>query len=256
MKRSIFIVLWTAAFVVLALTASLMFGLSGVVVRRHYENGQSALTPAGMVLHTLLLGLPLLGLILGLLGRLPGTKRVERQARHDAQANSGDAGLASRSTVRHRWARCARTLLLEAHENKRMTMNKTTTAVLLVMVGTGIASAGPLDGTWINTDQNTRSIPKIRIFSSAKGGPQMEWWGRTHPHDSKYGPLKLHLLGDSTEDRSPDKHGYATQDSGFADNIFFITTSGDQLVLESLTLFKDNSGRSNYRKRLTFNRQP
>ncbi len=88
MKRSIFIALWTAAFVVLALTASLMFGLSGVVVRRHYENGQSALTPPGMVLHTLLLGLPLLGLILGLLGRLPGTKRVEKQARHDAQANS------------------------------------------------------------------------------------------------------------------------------------------------------------------------
>ena len=135
-------------------------------------------------------------------------------------------------------------------------MNKTAIALLLSIACTCIASAGPLDGTWINTDQNTRSIPKIRIVSTAKDGPQMEWWGRTHPQDSKYGPLKLYLLGDSAADRSPDKHAYAREDSGFADKIFFITTSGDQLVVESLTVFKDKSGRTNYRQRLTFKKQP
>lgn len=128
-------------------------------------------------------------------------------------------------------------------------------AILLSVAWTCLATAGPLDGTWINSDPNTRSIPKIRISTSPENGSRLEWWGRTHPEDTRYGPLELHLLGDSVGDHSPDKHGYATEDSGFADYIFLVTTSADDLVLECLTLFKDDSGRSNYRQRLIFKKQ-
>ena len=136
-------------------------------------------------------------------------------------------------------------------------MNILTKTFLLSIACTSLASAGPLDGTWVNIDQNTRSIPKIVIASTAKEGTQLRWWGKTHPQDSEYGPVKLSLLGNSASDPSPDKHAYAREDDGFADKVFIITTSGDQLVLECLTLFKANDklGRSNYREHQTFKRQ-
>ena len=129
--------------------------------------------------------------------------------------------------------------------------------LLFSVVCTGIATAGPLDGTWINIDPNTRSIPKITITSTSKGGTQFEWWGKTQPQDSKDGPFKLSLLGDSARDPSPDKHAYSREDHGFADKVFFITSAGDQLVVECLTLFKqdDKLGRSNYREHLIFKKQ-
>jgi hypothetical protein len=133
-------------------------------------------------------------------------------------------------------------------------MNIIIKTFLLSIACTCFASAGSLDGTWINIDQNTRSIPKIVIASTSKDGTQLKWWGKAHPQDTQNGPFKLTLLGDSARDPSPDKHAYAKEDEGFADRIFFITTSGDQLVMECLTLFKANDklGRSNFRERLTF----
>jgi formate-dependent nitrite reductase membrane component NrfD len=71
MKRTTMIVLWTAGFIFLALVVSYVFGVAGVVIRR---NG--ALTVGGWILHVLLVGIPLLGVVLGSLGWLPGTKRV------------------------------------------------------------------------------------------------------------------------------------------------------------------------------------
>ncbi|MGB8167132.1 MAG: hypothetical protein WCF18_06545 [Chthoniobacteraceae bacterium] len=113
-----------------------------------------------------------------------------------------------------------------------------------------VAFGGPLDGTWINTDAATRSIPKIEITST-----QFVWWGKTHPENSRYGPLTLTLLGDSVGDPAPDKYGFATQDSGFANEFFFVKLSGSQLVVETLTVFKDGSKRANYHQTLTFAKQ-
>ena len=113
---------------------------------------------------------------------------------------------------------------------------------------------GPLDGVWQNTDPNTRSIPKIEITSYTDGTTEFVYWGRTHPNDSKYGPVGLTLLGSSVEDSSPNTYGYTTRDCLFADAVFFVERQGDQLVLRSLRFFKDGSGRSNYHQTLTFER--
>jgi hypothetical protein len=84
MRRTLFITLWTVTFMALALITAYVFGRTGTVVRNHYGDGHSALTVAGMVLNASLIGLPLLGLVLGLLGWLPGTKRVNSQTFHAA----------------------------------------------------------------------------------------------------------------------------------------------------------------------------
>lgn len=125
--------------------------------------------------------------------------------------------------------------------------------VLLTFFGiTKAASlAGPLDGVWINLDPVTRSIPKIEI-----AGTQIVWWGRTHPQDSKYGPMPLTLSGDSVEDKSPDKYGYVSEDVGFANHVMMLKRVGSQLVIEDLTIFKDGSGRANYCETLTFTKKP
>jgi hypothetical protein len=74
MKRTAFIILWTVLLTVLGIISNFLFGRSGAVMRIHYEDGHYAYTPAGIACLAIFLGLPLLGVILGLLGRLPGTK--------------------------------------------------------------------------------------------------------------------------------------------------------------------------------------
>jgi hypothetical protein len=123
---------------------------------------------------------------------------------------------------------------------------------LTAFAGLGASSlAGPLDGVWINTDPATRSIPKIEI-----SGTRFVWWGKTHPKDTKYGPARLTLLGDSTGDASPDKYGYVTHDAKFADKTYFLKRVGDQLVLEYMTVFKDGSKRANNLQTVTFQKEP
>lgn len=134
---------------------------------------------------------------------------------------------------------------------------KTRIAIIASFLATQIiALAGPLDGVWVNTDPDTGSIPRIEISSTPEGAAELIWWGKTHPKDSKYGPLKLTMLGDSAGDKTPNRYGYATGDYGFSDNVFFLRRDGDLIVLEALTVFKDKSGRSNYNKTLRFKRPP
>lgn len=107
--------------------------------------------------------------------------------------------------------------------------------------------AGPLDGVWMNTDPATRSMPQVEI-----DGAKFIWWGKTHPENSKYGPFELTFFGDSVSDESPNKYGYIVSDSGFATRTMTIKLDGEQLVVESFTVFKDDSGRANYRNIQTF----
>lgn len=125
----------------------------------------------------------------------------------------------------------------------------TTFATLIALIGSSFA--GPLDGVWINTDAATGSIPKVEIT-----GNQLVWWGKTHPRDSKYGPMPLTLLGDSVGDGSPDKYGYVTEDVKFANHVMIMKRVGEHLVIETLMVFKDGSKRANTLETLTFKKQP
>ena len=93
-------------------------------------------------------------------------------------------------------------------------------------------SAGQLDGAWIMTEG--RGVPSVEITSTRAGGAQFSWWADTVPENTKYGPFKMVLLGDSISDKSL-KYGYATEDAGFCEHVFFLKLDGEQLVLEMLT---------------------
>ena len=74
MRRVIFIILWTVAFAVLTLLAGCVgFALLGHVKMESWS--QSAVVRLGMGWSVIFFGVPTVGLILGLLGKLPGTKR-------------------------------------------------------------------------------------------------------------------------------------------------------------------------------------
>ena len=83
MKRVMFIILWPVGFFLMALTMSMgMFAVLG------YTKAIDNLAPMtvgkiGAVWALLFWSMPVLGLILGLCGRLPGTHR-KREDSHDA----------------------------------------------------------------------------------------------------------------------------------------------------------------------------
>ena len=76
MKKIMFVILWTVAFAVLGFIAAMIYfcilGNAGMA-----SWSQAACLRAGMSSAVLFYGIPLLGLILGLCGKLPGTKRVQ-----------------------------------------------------------------------------------------------------------------------------------------------------------------------------------
>ena len=74
MKRATFIILWTIAFAVLTLlVGGLVFALLGRAGAESWS--QATIVKLGMSWSVIFFGMPVLGLILGLLGKLPGTKR-------------------------------------------------------------------------------------------------------------------------------------------------------------------------------------
>ena len=58
--------------------------------------------------------------------------------------------------------------------------------------------------------------------------------------------VSLSLLGDNVGAKSL-PYGFATWEFGFAVTHLTVRVEREELILESLTIFKDNSGRSNYR---------
>ena len=75
MKRVIFIVLWTVMFFVITFIAGMVsFGLFSFAGIESWK--QSTIVFFGRSWSVMIFGVPVLGLVLGLFGKLPGTKRI------------------------------------------------------------------------------------------------------------------------------------------------------------------------------------
>lgn len=77
MKRITFIVLWTVVFAVLTLIA----GMVGFSVLGHFRMetwNQSTVVRVGESWAIIFFGMPVVGFILGLFDKLPGTKQIKR----------------------------------------------------------------------------------------------------------------------------------------------------------------------------------
>jgi len=78
MKRPIFIILWTAGFAALALIIGCLgFALLGFVGMATWKEATVVLVGRGW--SAIAFGVPVVGLLLGLLGKLPGTGRIKSQ---------------------------------------------------------------------------------------------------------------------------------------------------------------------------------
>jgi hypothetical protein len=109
-------------------------------------------------------------------------------------------------------------------------------------------------GDWVNIASTNPGITRVSIHQSNEGKWSIRAWGACHPTDCDWGSTSLHLLGDTVAARKF-PYGFATWDHGFTDVYFTLRIENDELVIESYDIFKDNSGRSNYRRVDRFRRE-
>ncbi len=83
MKRITFIVLWPIVFWIVAMFFGMVgFRLLGQIGTTAFSS--SILLAMSMCWAVVFYGMPVLGLILGLRGKLPGTKKIKGETHHDA----------------------------------------------------------------------------------------------------------------------------------------------------------------------------
>jgi hypothetical protein len=109
-------------------------------------------------------------------------------------------------------------------------------------------------GVWVNVDGGTGGITKLSISDNAESGSTIQAWGACHPSDCDWGSVKLHRLGDTAAAQEL-PYGFARWDHGFAEAYLVIRMEKSELVAESYDIFKDDSGRTNYRSVDRFRRE-
>ncbi len=118
--------------------------------------------------------------------------------------------------------------------------------IALVLGSSSVVADEAFEGKWVNVDDMTRGLTRLEISKKDKAWA-IQAWGATMPVESDIGKVTLHVLGDSVGDKKM-KYGFASWDKKFADTHLTLRLEQDELVVETFTVFKDESGRSNYRK--------
>lgn len=100
-------------------------------------------------------------------------------------------------------------------------------------------------GTWVNVDSETRGLTRLQIFQV---GSQLKvrGFGKCSPTDCDWGLTDLNTAGMSISDTDT-THAVARYDFGFKDTVIAIHFEGNQMAVETYNVFKDGSGRKNYR---------
>jgi len=124
-------------------------------------------------------------------------------------------------------------------------------SMLALLLGSSLSvAADPFAGKWVNTDEKTDSITRLQI--KAEGDSWViQAWGKCHPTDCDWGKAPLHVLGDSPGDKEM-KYGLAHWDHKFADAYITLHFEKGELVPETYEVYKDKSGRSNFRHKESF----
>ena len=113
-------------------------------------------------------------------------------------------------------------------------------------------------GTWTNTNPDTQNIPKLDILFE-NDALKIRIWGRTHPKDSPFGPPdKLFVLfrrSDIKEEPRPEAIAFATHKADYALHYFTLKLRDGVIHLEGVTMFTDDSGRSDRSYVAAFSKQ-
>lgn len=137
-------------------------------------------------------------------------------------------------------------------------MKKMCSIVILfvfVLAGSELSATGQtvhIEGDWVNVDSSTGGITRL-VISKTETGWGIEAWGKCHPKDCVWGSVVLDPLGSSVADYSF-KQGFAVWNAGFATTYVTLILTRGRLTAETITIFRDRSGRANYRKVEMFQR--
>lgn len=136
-----------------------------------------------------------------------------------------------------------------------MIRNLSLSVIALCLVSSLAAAGDDFAGKWINTDEKTSGLTRIEI-DVQDGKWTIAAWGAGGggAGEIDQGKVTLHRLGDSVNDQEK-KYGFASWDHEFADTTLTLRLEKGELVVESFTVFKDNSGRSNYKSVFKFKRK-
>ncbi|HEY7425339.1 MAG TPA: hypothetical protein VH682_13995, partial [Gemmataceae bacterium] len=107
-------------------------------------------------------------------------------------------------------------------------------------------------GKWVNVNEKTNGLTRIEISRKDKVWT-IQAWGAAGGGEIDQGKTTLSLLGDSVADTTM-KYGFASWHHGFKDTQRTLQLKEELLIVEDFNIFKDNSGRSNYRSRSEFKR--
>ena len=118
------------------------------------------------------------------------------------------------------------------------------TALLFASVA-AFGQGTPLEGEWVSMSPRTRGLTKVVIAAEARGY-SVEAWGRCHPTDCAWGRRLLTPVGEDVEDTSFDS-GFAEWTPPFAIKYLMFSIDKRMLRVETVTIFRDRSGRSSYR---------
>jgi hypothetical protein len=108
-------------------------------------------------------------------------------------------------------------------------------------------------GAWERLREGDKGLPRIEITDRGRDGWTIQAWGDCKPKDCDWGKVPLRLLGDSVRARGF-HYGFATWDAGFKDNYMIIRIEKELLIAEVYSIYKDRSGRSDYRRVCKFKR--
>ena len=108
-------------------------------------------------------------------------------------------------------------------------------------------------GEWVNRDNGTRGLKRLMVTSDGSKW-SINAWGSGGGGEIPWGETKLALLGKNVAAREL-PYGFATWSPGFADTYLILRLEKEALEAEVLTIFKDDSGRSNYRSVESFRRK-
>jgi hypothetical protein len=110
----------------------------------------------------------------------------------------------------------------------------------------------PFVGDWINVDTKTSGTARLKI-SDEKQILKIRGWGNCTPGECDWGAVRLHLFRSQENPRRFD-YGFASWDWRFAECHMVLHLDQNVLLVDSYTIFKDKSGRTDYRSVATFKR--
>ncbi len=122
-------------------------------------------------------------------------------------------------------------------------------ALIVFFLGMGIAAAADsrqYNGTWMNTDTNTRGITKV-VVKGAGGKASVHVWGKCSPQDCDWGWENCNSYADG--------HLSTHYNNDFSvRNLTITMPNSGTLQVQAHTHYTDNSGRSDRDATYTFRR--